>query len=38
VDTHRNCEEEATKYMEEMHLDKDGRVSYAEFVIKWRIS
>ena len=24
--------------MEEMDLDKDGRVSYAEFVIKWRIS
>merc|ERR1712106_416015 len=34
----RNCEEEATKCMEEMDLDKDGGVSYAEFVVKWRIS
>ena len=34
----RNCEEEARKCMEEMDLDKDGRVSYAEFVLRWRVS
>ena len=34
----RNCEEEAEKCMAEMDLDKDGKVSYAEFVIKWRVS
>jgi len=34
----RNCEEEAAKCMDEMDLDKDGKVSYAEFVLRWRIS
>ena len=34
----RDCEEEAAKCMAEMDLDKDGRVSFAEFVIRWRIS
>jgi len=34
----RNCEEEASKCMDEMDLDKDGRVSYAEFVLRWRVS
>jgi len=34
----RNCEEEANKCMDEMDLDKDGKVSYAEFVLRWRVS
>jgi len=34
----RDTEEEAGKCMEEMDLDKDGKVSYAEFLLKWRIS
>lgn len=34
----RDCEEEAAKCMAEMDLDKDGRVSFAEFVVRWRIS
>merc|ERR1712227_132886 len=31
-------EEEASKCMDEMDLDKDGKVSYAEFVLRWRVS
>jgi len=34
----RNCEEEARKCMDEMDLDRDGKVSYAEFVLRWRVS
>jgi len=34
----RDIEEEAEKCMQEMDLDKDGRVSFAEFLIRWRIS
>ena len=32
-----NKEEEATKCLNEMDLDGDGRVSYAEFMIKWKL-
>ena len=32
-----NKEEEATKCINEMDLDGDGRVSYAEFMIKWKL-
>jgi len=34
----RNCEEEARKCMDEMDLDRDGKVSYAEFVLRWRVN
>ena len=33
-----NSEEEASKCLKEMDLDGDGRVSYAEFMVKWRIT
>jgi len=33
-----NKEEEATKCLNEMDLDGDGRVSYPEFMLKWRVS
>ena len=33
-----NKEEEALKCLREMDLDGDGRVSYAEFMVKWRVS
>ena len=33
-----NKEEEASKCLKEMDLDGDGRVSYAEFMVKWRIT
>lgn len=33
-----NKEEEAGKCLKEMDLDGDGRVSYAEFMVKWRIT
>ena len=33
-----NKEEEAVKCLREMDLDGDGRVSYAEFMVKWRVT
>jgi len=38
LEAFKDTEEEAGKCMEEMDLDKDGKVSYAEFLLKWRIS
>ena len=36
--TVNNKEEEAAKCIREMDLDGDGRVSFAEFMVKWRVS
>lgn len=33
-----NKEAEATKCMKDMDLNGDGRVSYAEFMVKWRVT
>ncbi len=33
-----NKEEEASKCIAEMDLDGDGRVSFAEFMVKWRVT
>ena len=33
-----NTEEEAGKCLKEMDLDGDGKVSYAEFMVKWKIT
>ena len=33
-----NTEEEASKCLKEMDLDGDGKVSYAEFMVKWKIT
>lgn len=33
-----NKEEEAAKCIDEMDLDGDGRVSYAEFMVKWKVT
>ena len=33
-----NKEEEAAKCLKEMDLDGDGKVSYAEFMVKWRVT
>ena len=33
-----NVEEEAVKCIADMDIDGDGKVSYAEFVVKWRTS
>ena len=33
-----NKEEEAAKCLNEMDIDGDGRVSYAEFMVKWRVT
>ncbi len=33
-----NKSEEAAKCLAEMDLDGDGRVSYAEFMVKWKIT
>lgn len=33
-----NKEEEASKCIREMDLDGDGKVSYAEFLVKWRVT
>ena len=33
-----NKEEEANKCLKEMDLDGDGRVSFAEFMVKWKVT
>ena len=33
-----NKEDEAAKCLKDMDLDGDGRVSYAEFMVKWKIT
>lgn len=33
-----NTEEEAAKCLQEMDLDGDGKVSFAEFMVKWKIT
>ena len=33
-----NTEEEAAKCLKEMDLDGDGKVSFAEFMVKWKIT
>lgn len=33
-----NKEDEVTKCLQDMDLDGDGRVSYAEFMVKWKIT
>ncbi len=33
-----NKEEEASKCIKEMDLDGDGKVSFAEFMLKWRVT
>ena len=33
-----NKDEEAAKCLKDMDLDGDGRVSYAEFMVKWKIT
>jgi len=33
-----NKEEEANKCLSEMDLDGDGRVSFAEFMVKWKVT
>jgi Ca2+-binding EF-hand superfamily protein len=33
-----NKEDEVSKCLKDMDLDGDGRVSYAEFMVKWKIS
>ena len=33
-----NKDEEVSKCLKDMDLDGDGRVSYAEFMVKWKIT
>ena len=33
-----NKDEEVMKCLRDMDLDGDGRVSYAEFMVKWKIT
>lgn len=33
-----NKEDEVSKCLKDMDLDGDGRVSYAEFMVKWKIT